>query len=135
MMKGTGNSFLILARHSESMDYFYIPPKEIRDRVAVIRGDEFRHLTRVVRKQEGEHIVLLDGEDNSYQAVIRSIAKDHADCEVLSQKHRLNEPAVEVTLAVSILRNPARFDLLVEKATELGVRTIIPIVSERTIPK
>lgn len=117
------------------MDYFYVPPKEIHGRIAVIRDDEFKHLTRVVRKKVGERIVLLDGEDNSYEAVIRSIAKDHAECEVLEEKPRLNEPAVEVTLAVSILRNPARFDLLVEKATELGVRAIIPIVSERTIPK
>lgn len=117
------------------MDYFYVPPNEIHDRIAVIRGDEFKHLARVVRKKEGEQIVLLDGEDTSYQAVIRTIAKDHAECEILERKQRLNEPAAEVTLAVSILRNPARFDVLVEKATELGVRTIIPMVAERTISK
>jgi len=126
---------LISGRHSDPMDYFYVSPKEIHGRIAVIRGDEFKHLTRVVRKKEGEQIVLLDGEDNSYQAVIRSIAKEHAECEILERNQRLNEPAVDVTLAVSILRNPARFDVLVEKATELGVRTIIPIVTERTIPK
>lgn len=117
------------------MDYFYVPPKQIRDRLAVIRDDEFKHLTRVVRKKEGERIVLLDGEDTSYEAVIRTIAKDHAECEILGSTRRLNEPSIEVTLAVSILRNPARFDVLVEKTTELGVRAIIPIVSERTIPK
>jgi 16S rRNA (uracil1498-N3)-methyltransferase len=40
-----------------------------------------------------------------------------------------------VTLAVSLLRNPARFDVLVEKATELGVRTIIPMICARTVPR
>ena len=117
------------------MDYFYVSPKQIRDRIAIVRDDEFKHLTRVVRKKEGEQIILLDGEDNSYEAVIRAIAKDHAECEILRSRHRLNEPAVEVTLAVSILRNPARFDVMVEKATELGVRAIIPMVTERSIPK
>jgi len=117
------------------MDYFYVPPEEIRGRIAIMRDDEFKHLTRVVRKKEGEQITLLDGEDHSYEAVIRTIAKDHAECEILGSKHRLNEPAVEVTLAVSVLRNPARFDVMVEKATELGVRAIIPMITERTIPK
>jgi 16S rRNA (uracil1498-N3)-methyltransferase len=117
------------------MDYFYVSPGEIHGGIAVIRGDEFKHLIRVVRKKEGEQIVLLDGEDNSYRVIIRSIGKDHAECEILEKMQRLNEPAVEVTLAVSVLRNPARFDVLVEKATELGVRTIIPMVTERTIPK
>jgi len=117
------------------MDYFYVHPKQIRDRIAMIRDDEFKHLTRVVRKKAGEHVILLDGEDNSYDAVIRSVGRDHAECEILQRTHRLHEPAIEVTLAVSILRNPARFDVLVEKATELGVRTIVPLLCERTIPK
>jgi len=117
------------------MDYFYIPRAEILGDVAIVKGDEFKHLTRVVRKKVGERIVLLDGEDGSYEAVIRAIASDRAECEINRRMHRLNEPSTEVTLAVSILRNPARFDVLVEKATELGVRSIIPMVSERTIPK
>ena len=46
----------------------------------------------------------------------------------------VNEPKIHVTLAVSLLKNPARIDFLVEKGTELGVRAIIPMVCERTIP-
>jgi 16S rRNA (uracil1498-N3)-methyltransferase len=48
---------------------------------------------------------------------------------------KYHEPSLDVTLAVSLLKNPARFDYLVEKATELGVRTIIPLLNERTIPQ
>ncbi len=117
------------------MDYFFVDPKDVVDRVAVIRGDEFKHLSRVLRKKEGEPVVLLDGEDNWYEAVIQHIGKTHAECEVLSRRYRVNEPRVEITLGVSLLRNPARFDVLVEKATELGVRTIVPLLCERTIPR
>lgn len=117
------------------MDYFYIHPKHIRDNVALLRDDEHKHLTRVVRKKAGERIVLVDGEDHAFEAVIRSIAKDQTECEILSSTERLNEPAIDLTLGVSILRNPARFDILVEKTTELGVRTIVPLICERTIPR
>ena len=117
------------------MDYFFVDPKDVHGRVALIRGEEFRHLSRVVRKKEGEHVMLVDGADTSYEAVIRLVDRIHVECEILGTHHRANEPRINITLAVSLLRNPARFDILVEKATELGVRTIVPLLCERTIPK
>ncbi len=117
------------------MDYFYVDPKDVHDRVALVRGDEFKHLSRVLRKKEGEHVVLVDGEDHAFEAVLYSVEATHAECEILEVKYRVNEPKIDVTLAVSLLRNPARFDFLVEKVTELGVRTIIPLLCERTIPR
>ena len=117
------------------MDYFFVDPKDIHGRVALVRGEEFRHLSRVVRKKEGEHVMLVDGADTSYEAVIRLIDRIHAECEILSTQNRANEPRIDITIAVSLLRNPARFDVLVEKATELGVRTIVPLLCERTVRK
>jgi 16S rRNA (uracil1498-N3)-methyltransferase len=117
------------------MDYFFVDPKDIHGSVALIRGEEFKHLSRVVRKKEGERVMLVDGADTAYVAVIRLIDRIHAECEILSTQRRANEPRIDITLAVSLLRNPARFDVLVEKATELGVRTIVPMNCERTVPK
>lgn len=117
------------------MDYFFVDPKDVHGRVALVRGDEFKHLSRVLRKKEGEHVVLVDGEDHAFEAVIHSVDASHAECEILDVKHRVNEPKIDVTLAVSLLRNPARFDFLIEKVTELGVRTIVPLLCERTIPR
>lgn len=117
------------------MDYFFIHPTQIQEKLAVLQDDEHRHLTRVVRKKTGDRIVLVDGDDHAFEAVIRSIAKDHTACEILSTIDRMNEPAIDLTLGVSLLRNPARFDFLVEKATELGVRAMIPLSCERTIPR
>jgi 16S rRNA (uracil1498-N3)-methyltransferase len=117
------------------MDYFFVDPKDVHGRVALIRGEEFRHLSRVVRKKEGERVMLVDGADTSYSAVIRHIDRIHAECEIVETQHRANEPRIDITLAVSLLRNPARFDVLVEKTTELGVRTIAPLLCDHTIPK
>lgn len=117
------------------MDYFFVDPKDIHGGIAIIRGEEFKHLSRVVRKKEGEHVMLVDGADTAYEALICLIDRMHAECEILSIQHRANEPRIDITLAVSLLRNPARFDVLVEKATELGVRAIVPLRCKRTIPK
>jgi 16S rRNA (uracil1498-N3)-methyltransferase len=117
------------------MDHFYVDPKDIQGRTLVLRGDEQKHLVRVLRKKVGDRISATDGQDNSYTVVIRSLDPRLAECEILESMPRANEPTVEVTLAASLLRNPARFDFLVEKVTELGVRGIIPLLCERTVPK
>jgi 16S rRNA (uracil1498-N3)-methyltransferase len=69
------------------------------------------------------------------ETVIESISRQAAICRVVSHSSRVHEPSREVTLGIGILKNPARFDFLVEKATELGVYAIIPLLTERTIPR
>jgi 16S rRNA (uracil1498-N3)-methyltransferase len=117
------------------MDHFYVDQKDIQGQTLVLRGDEQKHLVRVLRKKVGDRISATDGLDNSYTVVIRSLDRHLAECEILETMPRLNEPKVDVALAVSLLRNPARLDFLVEKATEAGVRTIVPLLCERTVPK
>jgi 16S rRNA (uracil1498-N3)-methyltransferase len=117
------------------MDYFYVTADDIHNSTIVVRGEEFKHLTRVLRKKVGERIFVTDGNDRMYEAAIRSIASHEAKCEILERKQRVNEPKVDITLAVSLLKSPARFDFLMEKSTELGVRTIIPMLCERTVSR
>jgi 16S rRNA (uracil1498-N3)-methyltransferase len=115
------------------MDYFYVDPSEVREATLQLRGDEVKHLVRVMRKKAGERIMVMDGRGRMFDCVIRTIEREAVTCDIADVRQDVNEPKVYVTLAVSMLKNPARFDLLVEKATELGVRTIIPLECERTI--
>lgn len=117
------------------MDYFYVEPEQIQSTILFIRGDEFKHLARVLRKKPGETVYVTDGIGRTLEVIIRYIGHDQAECEVVNIREGVNEPKVEVTLGVSLLRNPVRFDFLVEKTTELGVRRIIPLLCERTIPQ
>ncbi|MGB2867210.1 MAG: RsmE family RNA methyltransferase [Bacteroidota bacterium] len=117
------------------MEYFYVQHDDVHGGTLMLRGEEFRHLARVLRKSAGDRIQVTDGDDTMFEAVIRSIDRTHAECEIVETRMRANEPRIDVTLAVSLLKNPARFDFLLEKATELGARSIIPLICERTIPK
>jgi len=115
------------------MDYFYTPPSLIRNTSLVIQGDELHHLSKVLRKKVGETIIVVDGKEHAYRAVLESISKSSADCRILETFHRFNEPDIEVRLAVALLKNPSRLDFLVEKCSELGVREFIPMKTDRTI--
>lgn len=115
------------------MDTFFVLPQDVHGSTLIIRDDEYRHLARSMRKRVGDPILATDGEDNLFEAVITALGRDEAQCEVVHAHVRKNEPRISLTLAVSLLRNPARFDFLVEKATELGARAIIPLQCERTV--
>jgi 16S rRNA (uracil1498-N3)-methyltransferase len=115
------------------MDYFYVKQEDLTSHGLTLRGDESKHLVRVLRKNIGDRIFVTDGNEMMYQAVIVEIGKTDTRCTIAAIHRKYNEPSIDVTLAVSLLKIPARFDYLVEKTTELGVRTILPISCERTI--
>jgi 16S rRNA (uracil1498-N3)-methyltransferase len=117
------------------MEYFYTPPQLITKQELVIEGDEFSHLTHVMRRKTGDAIRVVDGAGNAYDATIAEISKRSARCSITAHHARLNEPDFQVTIAAGILKNASKFDFLVEKVTELGVSTIVPLHTERTIPQ
>ncbi len=117
------------------MDYFYAPPSNVSSGFITIDGDECAHLTHVMRKKVGDTIRVVDGTGNAYDARIEEIARRSARCNILQHHRRLHEPDREVTLGVALLKNGSKFDFLVEKCTELGVSSIVPLLTERTIPQ
>lgn len=117
------------------MEYFYTPPKLISPSELIIEGDEFAHLTHVMRKTIGDPIRVVDGVGTAYDVKIIGIDKRSARCAITGAHKRLHEPDIDLTLGVGILKNPSRFDFLVEKVTELGVNTIVPLLTGRTIPR
>jgi len=116
------------------MDYFYAPPANIRGEELVIDGDEFAHMTHVMRKKAGDDICVVDGKGNAYDVRLEFINKKIAHGRIVRAYARYHEPLLDVTLGVGVLKNPSKFDFLVEKVTELGVRQILPILTDRTIP-
>lgn len=116
------------------MDYFYCPPAKIDKTQVVIEGEEFSHLIHVMRKKVGDEIRVVDGCGTAYDVTLTGIRRKTALGTIVGKDAGYNEPDVALTIGVGILKNPSKFDFLVEKTTELGVREIVPLRTERTIP-
>lgn len=75
----------------------------------------------------------MDGLGTAYDVTLSRVKKKIAVGTITARYDYHNEPTAAVTLAVGILKNPSKFDFLVEKVTELGIREIIPMTTDRTI--
>ncbi len=112
-------------------DVYYAPPEQIRSDTILLDEDERRHLVTVTRHAVGDRITIVDGQGNFFGAVIERIEKKRVECRV--QSAEVQNPQRRIVLGAGLLRNPARFDFLVEKATELGVSAIVPLITERVL--
>ena len=111
---------------------FYVKPDMVYGNELVFLEDEAHHLSRVMRKRKGDIVWAVDGKGTTYEVEIIYIEKNEVRAKILKTRRRVGEPVAEVTLAQGILKGE-KFDWLVEKAVEIGVCKIIPVISERSI--
>lgn len=105
--------------------------------ILIVRGEEAHHAARVLRLREGEQFIGSDLMGTCYRAAYltsRQISKHEieVDGKILEILPGYGEPAQEMELVIGFLSQPARWEFLLEKAVELGVTSIQPIVTERT---
>ncbi|WP_146910452.1 16S rRNA (uracil(1498)-N(3))-methyltransferase [Arenimonas daejeonensis] len=99
--------------------------------VIALPEDASTHLLRVLRLAPGDEVVLFNGDGHDYGARLLSAAKRGAEAEVHSRQDAGNESPLHITLAQGIARGE-KMDLVLQKATELGVTAFAPVVTERT---
>lgn len=116
------------------MHRFYIEDKLTVGTKADIKGPEARHIKDVLRLRAGDHILLFDGSGKEFRGEIAGIAKDLVSVNILEEKEGDTEPPVEIVLGQGIPKSD-KMDLIVQKSTELGVSKIVPLYTERVIPK
>ncbi len=89
------------------------------------------HVARVLRLVAGNAITLFNGDGNDYPAVIQAVGKRDVSVQVLTSQPVDNESPLTLTLAQGVARGE-KMDLIVQKATELGVARIVPLLTERS---
>jgi 16S rRNA (uracil1498-N3)-methyltransferase len=110
---------------------FFVSPAITGDR-ASLTGDEARHLAAVMRARVGDEVEIFDGSGAEFTGRIVAIGK-HAVELVVTDRHAVSrELQRELTLAVALPKGD-RQKWLVEKATELGVTRIVPLMTERGV--
>jgi 16S rRNA (uracil1498-N3)-methyltransferase len=116
-----------------SVHRFYLPRKQIESKGLVLTGAEAHHCHDVLRLDAGSRVIVFDGEGREHLCKIEQATSKQVS---LVEIQKQNTPALpfRVTLAQAIPKGKT-MDVIMQKATELGVHRIIPVLSERTVVK
>src|SRR5262245_40924840 len=117
--------------HLMSRRRFFAPPSAFNfsKRTVTLTADEARHLREVLRLKAGDEVQVFDGEGREFRAVVSQARRESAELELRDEiAPPKPESPLELTLAVALLKGE-KFDLVVQKGTELGVNRFIPLVT------
>ncbi|MBI5856220.1 MAG: 16S rRNA (uracil(1498)-N(3))-methyltransferase [Sphingobacteriales bacterium] len=114
-----------------ALPFFYISGYTEPQQTILLDEDTSRHIVQVLRMKEGKKINLTDGKGTLLTCKILAEHKKHCTVEVLETSNQ-QQATRKISIAISLLKNSSRFEWFLEKATEIGVSEIIPIVCERT---
>ena len=114
-----------------ALPFFYLSSYDSTATELILDEDNSRHIVQVLRMQPGEALQLTDGKGALLTAVI---VEDHKKKCRVSVRSVVTQPPPKrkVVVAISLLKNASRFEWFLEKATEIGVSSIIPLLCERT---
>lgn len=113
------------------LPFFYAKDADPGLKSLELDEDNSRHLVQVLRMKKGSPLHLTNGRGGLFVARVADDHKKHCRVEITSaQQHDL--PPRRISLGLSLLKNTNRFEWFLEKATELGVTEIIPLICERT---
>ena len=104
----------------------------------VLSAAEAEHCAKVMRHKEGDIVFIIDGKGGLYNCRIDKIVlpkkgEAHVECAVLEESHGVGGRNYHLVMAVCPTKNMDRYEWFVEKATELGVDQIVPVISEHSI--
>lgn len=99
-----------------------------------ITGEDAQHMIKSLRMACGEELTLCDRQGRQYSCVIREISGDSVLVKVLENAPCQNEPGIRVVLYQALPKGE-KMDFIVQKAVELGVSQIVPVISQRCISR
>lgn len=113
------------------MRRFFAPPENFNGANIILGLEETRHLRDVLRLHAGERVQVFDGAGREYLCEINDISKRETSLLVIEETApAAPESELELTLAVALLKGE-KFELVVQKAVELGVARIVPLNTKR----
>ncbi len=116
------------------MHKFFVPKNSIDGNNAIIDSEDVKHIYRVLRLQVGDKVSINNCEGKEYLGEITFIDKKVVNVNLLEESSINNESPIEVYLFQGMPKS-TKMDLIVQKNTELGVKAITPIITERVVVK
>ena len=105
---------------------------EFQNDTAVIRGDDVKHIAKVLRLRAGDRVQLCDGDGKECEAVIRTISADAVTLDTESWRSAVSEPHAKITL-FQCLPKAGKMETIIQKCVEIGVCGFVPVQSGRCV--
>ena len=116
------------------MQLFYIPDLNENSKTAIFNSDESRHLFKVLRKKVGDEVLITNGNQLMFKGNILDISKNNCEVEI-SKCEKKEKLGYSLHIVISILKSNERFEWFLEKASEIGITEITPVLCERSEKK
>lgn len=114
-----------------ALPFFYKEEINATSSQLMLDEDTSKHIVQVLRMQNGEQVQLTDGKGNLFICVITDNNRKRCTVNVIQSVSRKPQTPT-ISIAISLLKNTSRFEWFLEKATEIGVSGIIPLICTRT---
>jgi len=114
------------------MHRFFVSPTDIHQNLVLLENDQADQVTKVLRLNINDKIIILDNSGWEYEVMIKGITKKKVTGEITSKTFAAINKPIHTSLYISPLKKD-NFELILQKCTELGIDTFVPIVCTRTI--
>ena len=116
------------------MHRFFVPPEWISDGSVTLSGQVAHQVTRVLRSRPGDRIVVLDGSGWEHLVTLEDVGPKRVRGSVTETLPSEGEPRTRIALYQAMLKAD-RFELVLQKGTELGVASFVPVTCARSVPQ
>lgn len=115
------------------MHRFFVSPKQIEDGCVTIEGEDFKHITKVLRLGNEESIEVCDGNGRDHIAVVEQVGKDSLTCHIAESRPSAGENrSLHLTLFQGLPKGQ-KMESIIQKCVEVGVASVVPFSSKRTV--
>jgi 16S rRNA (uracil1498-N3)-methyltransferase len=113
------------------LPFFYKEDIDLTTTEVVLDEASSKHIVQVLRMQTGEQLQLTNGKGHLFTCLIKDDNRKKCAVAILKADNQ-KPPTTNVSIAISLIKNSSRFEWFLEKATEIGVTAIMPLICERT---
>lgn len=116
------------------MYHFFVRKEDFNSDKVYIRDSKVNHISNVLRMKIGDAVLISDGEDWDYLCRIESISKKEIVLKIESENENVSELPVRIVLFQAVPKSD-KMELIIQKAVELGVSEIVPVLTKRVVIK
>lgn len=117
------------------MSKFFVKTEQINNNDIVIIGDDVNHIINVLRMKKTDKVQICNQDTgDNYNAEIVNYSKNEVECKIISKINETTESNVHIILFQGIPKFE-KMELIIQKNTEVGIKSIVPVIMERTVVK